>query len=433
MWPRKRLLSAAIILIMSLFYTPFTAQAGDEETHFVVTAYYSPLPGQSKYTTWSYYWDIRLNGEWVTTASGKWVFQGLLAWPANYPFGTKIYFEWFWIWVIEDRWWAIVKAGERWHSYDRIDVWMWYGDEWLKRALNWWTRTVKGKIVVPSSQITLWFWESSIGSLTKLTVNPESSDSDDVKKLQEIFKKAGLYNGEIDGKYSSIQDELIDFQISQWVISWREDESAGWYGPKTIAALREEYWNNEAILISEPKEDFSTYNHKQASGKYKVILEYGDLQVDPDSNSEDIEDLQRLMSELWEYAWSINGKYSSIETPLIQLQQKIGLIHNEDDWGAWYFWNKTKSALWEYYEEENDRTLELSDSDEEDIKEKIIIKPALLNDEDKRQLSIAVNRLRIKRGDAYINKLSEQIDSILPRFTDELIRAKIEYIAEIIK
>jgi len=79
------------------------AHASDEETYFVATAYYSPLPGQSRYTTGTYAGDIRLNGSGIITASGKEVFQGLLAGPKNYPFGTKIYFEGYGIGEIADR------------------------------------------------------------------------------------------------------------------------------------------------------------------------------------------------------------------------------------------------------------------------------------------------------------------------------------------
>jgi len=110
--------------------------------YFFLTAYYSPLPGQKRYTTWSYAWDVRLNWSGKRTASWKWVFEWLLAWPRNYDFWTKIEFEWLWVWVIEDRWGAIVNKWERGHEFDRIDVWMWYGDEWLERALKWWKRKV---------------------------------------------------------------------------------------------------------------------------------------------------------------------------------------------------------------------------------------------------------------------------------------------------
>ena len=420
MWPRLRFLTGIMLITASLIYTSPSLNAWDEETYFVVTAYYSPLPGQSKYTTWSYSWDIGLNGEWHTTASGEGVFPWLLAWPANYPFGTKIYFEWYGIGAVEDRGWAIVKAWERWHSYDRIDIWMWYGDEWLTRALTWWTRTIKWKIVVPSAEVSLSFGESEIWNLTKLDVNPENSNYDDVLALQKIFTKAELYNGELDWQYFSIQDELIEFQLKSWVINSKQDESAGWYGPKTIAALREEYWNNTSMLIEESKQDFEIYNHKQASSKYKVILEYWDLQVTPDSDPDTIRALQNLLTELWEYNWSIDGQYSSVEDALISLQKKIGLINDKEDWWAWYFWNKTKTALWKYYEEENDADLENS------------VKDYSITDTEKKQLDAAVVILKNKYSREVISSLTLQVESLINNPKYKKHRNKLQYLKEIL-
>jgi hypothetical protein len=52
------------------------------------------------------------------------------------------------------------------------------------------------------------------------------------------------------------------------------------------------------MLIEEPKEDFQTFNHKQASDIYRIILEYGDLQVNPDSSEQIVMQLQELLSQL---------------------------------------------------------------------------------------------------------------------------------------
>ena len=130
--------------------------------YFYITAYYSPLPWQRRYTTGSYNWDIRLNWWGKRTASGKWVFPGLLAAPWNYKYWTKIEFEWLWVWVVEDRWGAIVNAWERNFEHDRIDVWMWYGDEWLERALKWGKRKVLWKVVPNTRALSIEFWNSKV-------------------------------------------------------------------------------------------------------------------------------------------------------------------------------------------------------------------------------------------------------------------------------
>lgn len=393
-------------------------QAAWWETYFIATAYYSPLPNQSNYATGTYAGDIRLNWEGHTTASWNMVFPGLLAWPANYPFWTKIYFEWYGIGVIEDRWWAIVKAWERWYSYDRIDIWMWYGDEWLARAKNWWKRTVKGKIVVPSSDVTISFWESQIWPLTKLSVNPESNNMEDVKQVQTIFTKADLYSGHIDGNYESIKNEIIDFQLSAGIIETKDDEAAWWYGPQTIAALRNLYWTQSDNLMQEPKENFANFNHSLASEKYKLILEYWNLTVNPDSQVSDISDLQNLLTDLWEYSGNIDGSYSSVEGALLDLQKRIWLIDNKDSWGAGYFWNKTKSALWVYYE-----NIDLSDS---------IATTYALSSAEKWKISTAFERIRNSKSDAYVQKLLTQINRILPLYEENIVvKSKILYLQQI--
>lgn len=434
MCPTKQLILWAIVATACFFWNTYLAQA-NEETFFVATAYYSPLPDQSRYITGSFEWDVRLNGEWVTTASWKGVFAGLLAGPANYPFGTKIYFEWFGIWSIEDRGGAIVKAGERWHSYDRIDIWMWYGDEGLDRALRWGKKTIKGKIVVPSSPITLKHAESQIGYIWNLRVAPES-EIEEVKKLQEIFKKADLYSGEIDGVYESIKNELIEFQLKTGIIKDSSDEAAWYFWPKTVAALREEYGYSTDILIVEDPAAFSKYNHKYASEVYKIILEYGDLRITPESDAEKVQELQKLLTQIWEYKWKIDGSYESLKPELIALQIKLGIIDRADHWEAGYFGNKTRTALWSYYENTVPHIVALPEVTP------VVVKHSTLTDAEKAQLRSALEQIKKKLEkreqksgktvETQLKSLKSQIRYALPGVTDVHLKAKLEYLNELL-
>lgn len=213
-----------------------------DERYFYVTAYYSPVPWQQKYTTWSYEWDVRLNWEWKHTASWKEVFSWLMAAPRNYAFGTKIYLEWMWIWSVEDRWWAIVNAWERWHEYDRIDVWMWYWDEWLQRALKWWTRKIKWYVVDNNQQITIEFDESPITKYRWLVVDAKEPEDNSVKKLQELLKETWLYTWVADWDYLKVKNILIKYQLDSWVIDSEYDEEAGYFWEKTYAVFRKNFW-----------------------------------------------------------------------------------------------------------------------------------------------------------------------------------------------
>ncbi len=219
-----------------------------DERYFYVTAYYSPLPGQSRYTTWSYYWDIRLNWEWKVTASWKWVFNWLMAAPRNYAYWTKIYLEGIWVWSVEDRWWAIVNAWERWHDYDRIDIWMWYWDEWLQRALEWWTRKVKWYIVDDNASVSIEFDNSPIEKYEWLQATPNDRDVNNIVELQKLLRDIGLYNWEIDWRYERVKNILIKYQIENWIIDSKYDSAAGYFWPKTFAAMRQDYWSDTWIF-----------------------------------------------------------------------------------------------------------------------------------------------------------------------------------------
>ena len=351
MCPTKRLLAGTLIVTLSLVSSAlFVSRVSAEESmYFTVTAYYSPLPNQSRYITWSYAGDIRLNGSWINTASGKQVFPGLIAAPSNYPFGTKIYFKWYGIGEVADRWGAIVNAWNRWHSHDRLDIWLWYGEAWLDRAIRWGKRTVKGKIVIPSSEISLSFPETTWVVYESLRVTPDS-DTTLVKQLQQVLKDIEVYSWEIDGNYESVREMFINFQLDMGIIKSRDESWAGYFWPKTVSVIRDILPQDSRILIEEPEEKFYDYNHHHASTMYKTILEYGNLQVTPESGEEDVRLLQELLTELGEYSGEINGIYESVKDPLIDFQIKIGLISQRDDWGAGYYGNRTKTALWNYFE-----------------------------------------------------------------------------------
>ena len=100
----------------------------------LATAYYGPLPNQNSYATGSYRGDIKLNGT-GTTKSGKEVRVGHIAadWSVI-PQGSKVYIPGYGDAVVEDIGGAI--------KGNRIDVFMGYGEEGLRRALKWGRRWV---------------------------------------------------------------------------------------------------------------------------------------------------------------------------------------------------------------------------------------------------------------------------------------------------
>ena len=209
--------------------------------YFYVTAYYSPLPGQKRYTTWSYRGDKKLNWEWKITASWKWVFEWVLAGPRNYAYWTKIELQWLGVWVVEDRGWAIVNSWERGFEYDRIDVWMWYGDEWLARALKWGKRKIEWKVVPSTRSISMEFDTSIVAKYIDLKVDAENPKKENVIRLQNLFTELKMYSGSIDWNFNNIKDQLIHFQVENNIISSKNSDHTWYFGNKTYIALRKAY------------------------------------------------------------------------------------------------------------------------------------------------------------------------------------------------
>jgi 3D (Asp-Asp-Asp) domain-containing protein len=235
------------------------------EKYFITSWYYSPLPNQKEYVTGSYEWDIKLNGRWVHGASGTWVFAWMLAAPKNYPFGTKIYLEDYWVGAVEDRGGAIVEASEWGYDYDRIDIWMGYGDEWRLRAKNWGKKKIKWTIVSKTEKVSIRLKSSIEDIYLSLTVWPDS-EKEDVKNLQLFFQEIGKYKWTINWNYNDIKSVITAYQYEKGLIKNKEDRWAGHFWPKTVQKLKEDLW------VSLGKETFLTKTEKENIIKVKTNI-----------------------------------------------------------------------------------------------------------------------------------------------------------------
>jgi peptidoglycan hydrolase-like protein with peptidoglycan-binding domain/3D (Asp-Asp-Asp) domain-containing protein len=254
-----------ILPLFSLISPAFADEAtSNEPKKFIVTAYYSPLPNQSFYLKGSYEADIRLNGNGTHGASGKEVYVGMLAGPKSYAFGTKVYLEGLGVGTVDDRGGAIVASGSRGYDADRLDIWMWQGEEGLRRALSWGKRRVTGKILekdaegetIDLSQVKITKISAAaykkqqeqedsdvaeVVSIFSMSIG-KNTDPEKIKELQIILSRLSYYHGDIDGKYSkAIEDAIYDFQIENQLIVSKKNYWAGFYGAKTRAKLKEIY------------------------------------------------------------------------------------------------------------------------------------------------------------------------------------------------
>jgi len=342
-----------------------TAFANTDETvsypynkTFIISAYYSPLPGQYRYVTGSYQGDIRLNGRGTNGADGTPVFPGMVAAPKTYAFGTRLYIPGIGMTAVHDRGGAIVKAAEEGQSgpkHDRLDIWMGYGDRGLERALQWGLRTVDVSVYGVDKSITVsveipgydpnekftqeYFYipeyykeSSSSGSTVNTTSSspkmlfPEDlwylSKGDDVKKLQEYLNQLGYFNGTINGYFGDeTRMAIYVFQKDKGLVQDIADLGAGHFGPSTRKSLEEEIVARKEDLL--PKENLG-----------------------PESgNTSAIKKLQKALSSLG-YDIDVNGSYDDkTSKAVLKFQIDNNVLDNASSYGAAYFGPRTIAAL----------------------------------------------------------------------------------------
>jgi Putative peptidoglycan binding domain len=256
--PHKKFIGYLAILCSSLMITPpetsFAAPTLGEKT-FIVTAYYSPLPGQSFYLKGNLEAEKRLNGNGTNGASGAPVFAGMIAAPKSYDFGTQIFFPGLGLGRVEDRGGAIVDAWGRGEAHDRIDIWMGQGEPGMRRAMLWWRREIKGTIVSNGSDLNrIDFRDIDTGRInladfpTPKKVSRITTVTDLPAEALSAFADLG-YTPDT----TSVVAMLKEFQLDHGVIT-SQDETWAWvFGPKTRATLKSEYEKYTTLKSAEKK------------------------------------------------------------------------------------------------------------------------------------------------------------------------------------
>lgn len=318
--------------ILAFFALYQIAHSAYQQT-FIISAYYSPQPGQSKYVTGSYEGDIRLNGSGVNSADGTPVYPGMIAAPSTYAFGTKMNIPGIGTVAVHDRGGAIVHAGQRGNSYDRLDVWMGYGDAGLTRALNWGKRTVNVTVYGQDPNVEENVYLEGFTEAEKFIRNIVAeqkifkedlwygTSGDKVEELQEYLADLGYYKGKIDGYYGDeVYKAVIQFQIEEGIVDRQEDFGAGYLGPQTRAKL-------EAVITNRKK---------------KLIPQKN---LGKDDSGDEVKKLQEALQKLG-FDVEVTGIYDE-ETinAVFEFQKENDIVDYEDDLGAGYFGPKTFAVL----------------------------------------------------------------------------------------
>ncbi|MDD5624068.1 MAG: 3D domain-containing protein, partial [Candidatus Peribacteraceae bacterium] len=205
-----------ILLTLLAVVAPVTAAGvsrnASYEQDFIITAYYSPLPGQCCYVTGGYRADKVLNGEGVKAADGTEVYPGMVAAPASYPFGTVIALPGMGKFAVHDRGGAIQELDGGVH---RLDIWVGYGEEGLARALAFGVQRVRGTIYPvggrqPKEEFSLDLFPAVLArlkpylvtDLSLLAVQAKAGDqSYSVELLQRTLKDLGYFTDTVTGFY----------------------------------------------------------------------------------------------------------------------------------------------------------------------------------------------------------------------------------------
>jgi len=339
-----------IIGLLSYFILYDIAHASYVQT-FTISAYYSPIPGQNKYVTGSYEGDIRLNGGGVHSADGTPVYPGMIAAPSSYAFGTKMSIPGIGIVAVHDRGGAIVHSGQRGNSFDRLDVWMGYGDAGLGRALSWGKRTVSVTVygIDPNIEENVYLegFEIAESFVRNIIVQQKifkedlwyGVSGDKVGILQDYLIELGYYKGKTDKFYGdAVYKAVIAFQIDQGIVDNQEEFGAGYFGPQTRSKI-------EAVIDKRKKENLPASN------------------LGRDDSGDEVKKLQEALKKLG-YDIEVSGIYDEKTIDAVfEFQKENEIVDQEEDLGAGYFGPKTFTKLVEKLAAFNgENTVEIEDA-----------------------------------------------------------------------
>jgi len=374
----------SILIIQNIVYS-FDFQNNCKEKVFVVTAYYSPKSWQAFYYKDTYEAEKTLNWEGFYWASGKEVFNGMLAAPNSYDFWGLIYFPSLGgIWEISDRWWAIVQAWEKWQNYDRIDIWMWTWELWLvkalvfgKQTLTWYycdATTVKAKKI----KTTIWFNLDSIPVLkyffdVTLFLQELKPDRTDVwvYKLQEYLMKFGYMNKKTWYFWSETKNALCKYQVSRglstrkycWIFGsktryfMKNEARNRWFlpdlnGTTTIEDLiyysKNYDFRPTVILDDSEKSNLDTSSPIQDDSATKKTINYFTEPYNNGTKNSKIWDLQDMLRHYGFYEWEITDTYDKKTVNAVHnFQVAAGILSANDTTSAsrWWMWPNTRNKL----------------------------------------------------------------------------------------
>ncbi len=290
----KKLIAITVLLWNVLGTIPMVkaySPAGEART-FTITGYYSPLPNQPLYLTGSYESEIRLNGSGIAGADGTPVYPGMIAAPVSFDFGTKIKIPGLGVGMVNDRGGAIVQKGERdLAKHDRLDIWMGYGEEGLRRALSFGVQHLDCEVFSQDAPLQVGMNFSVPPMLSEIIDFPDrkmfsqnlslGSQGEAVKDLQKALRDLGFYERVIHGVFDeSVEDAVFEFQKKNFIVRDNEDQGAGVFGPLTRNQLSTELFDIEIQKrVREAWEKFQFEEDLERGKKNSAVLKLQQMLV----------------------------------------------------------------------------------------------------------------------------------------------------------
>jgi peptidoglycan hydrolase-like protein with peptidoglycan-binding domain/3D (Asp-Asp-Asp) domain-containing protein len=339
-----KLLSCLLIASAVATSTPVSAQSLDilapQEVDFVLTAYYSPLPGQCCYVKGGLVADKILNGNGTHGADGTPVYVGMVAAPPSYKFGTKVQIPGLGVLEVHDRGGAIqLLEGGKIH---RIDVWAGYGEEGLARALSFGVKRVRG-VIYPAGGTQ----PASDFNLERIAMDYERLRPYNVIQngLVDVEPKAGDTSLSV----AYLQDHLR-------ALGYLADDASMYFGPKTQAAL-EGFQRDKGLPIKTDALDPETAAMLMASVR-TLGRNMGVPLVSELSSQKEIAAAQRLLRSMGYYKGRTNGLYDEkVKDAIMALQKESLLIADATSPGAGTIGPVTQAAIASRLRAERSRTI----------------------------------------------------------------------------
>lgn len=380
----RRIFASLTIATICLQLTPVIPNVQAESGFYLVSAYYSPEEGQDFYLHGNYEDEIRMNGEWKTTASGAKVRIWAIAAPKTIPFNTRVginqsitirgkTYDFNYQGTVLDRGGAINTASR----LPRLDIYMGSGQKGLCRAINFGVQTVYASLDATDKADTtsLDFLPSDCSNPGTTTVAPpkkstsfdpftsslsSSTTSENIKTVQRLLQRVNALIGDVDGAYDQeFRDSVFKFQKAQWIVSSWNDEGAGVYGPKTRSRLRAVLqWDttststvpeSNGIPTSTTTDSLNNTQNPPPSLDDSTESAISGNVYDG-AKSADIRELQKMLKEMGYFKFDIDGLYNKrLVDAILEFQLAKQIVTSADDIGAGFYGPVTQSTLEEAY------------------------------------------------------------------------------------